>query len=117
MFARFCFNSSETKLMYIYFPGYGIQMSTIDPTFLIKEFPLSSKAWFDVKLQMTIKEKLPKNNNCKTKKYKNIVNLKKIHTDYENCILKKFEENWDKRNKSCYSFVKQNYLEPNKQNE
>ena len=47
--------------MYIYFPGYGIQMSTIDPTFLIKEFPLSSKAWFDVKLQMTIKEKLNRN--------------------------------------------------------
>ena len=113
MFARFCFNSSETKLMYIYFPGYGIQMSTIDPTFLIKEFPLSSKAWFDVKLQMTIKEKLPKDNKCKTNIYTNIVNLKKIHTDHENCILQKFEENWNKRNRSCHSFVKQNYLESN----
>ena len=113
IFARFCFNSSESKLMYIYFPGYGIQMSTIDPTFLTKEYPLSSKAWFDVKLQMTIREILPKDNKCKNTKYKDIANLKKIHTDHENCILQKFEENWNKRNRSCHSFVKQNYLEPN----
>ena len=56
---RFCFNSSKTILMFIYFPGYGIQMSTIDPSFLIKEYPLTSKAWFDVKLLMKIRENLP----------------------------------------------------------
>ena len=100
--------------MYIYFPGYGIQMSTIDPTFLINEYPLSSKAWIDVKLLMRIKENLPKDaTRCKEKKYSNIDDLAKIHTNNEQCILKKFKENWSKRNQSCYTFVIQNYLEQN----
>ena len=101
--------------MYIYFPGYGIQMSTIDPTFLINEYPLSSsKAWIDVKLLMRIKENLPKEaTKCKEKKYNNIVDLANIHTDHEQCILHKFVENWSKRNQSCYAFVIQNYLDQN----
>ena len=89
-------------------------MSTIDPSFLIKEYPLISKAWFEVKLLMKIKENLPKDGTrCKTTEYGNIVDLVKIHTDHEQCILQKFEENWSKRNQSCYSFVIQNYLEKN----
>ena len=111
---RFCFNSSKTISMFIYFPGYGIQMSTIDPSFLIKEYPLSSKAWFDVKLLMKIRENLPKDaTRCKTKEYSNIGDLVKIHTDHEQCILQNFEKNWSKRNQSCYTFVIQNYLEAN----
>ena len=111
---RFCFNSSKTILMYIYFPGYGIQMATIDPTFLINEYPLSSKSWFDVKLLMKIKENLPKDDTrCKERKFSNIVDLAKIHTDHEQCILHKFVENWSKRNQSCYSFVLQNFLDQN----
>ena len=100
--------------MYVFFPGYGIQMSTIDPSFLIKEYPLHSKAWFEVKLLMKIKENLPKDaTRCKAKKYGNIVDLVKIHTDHEQCILQKFVENWSKRNQSCYTFVMQNYFEQN----
>ena len=100
--------------MYVYFPGYGIQMSTIDPTFIVKEYPLTSKAWFDVKLLMKINEKLPKDvTRCKQNKYSSIANLARIHTSHEQCIVEKFMENWSKRNKSCHSFVIQNYLEQN----
>ena len=101
--------------MFIYFPGYGILMSTIDPSFLIKEYPLTSKAWFDVKLLMKIQENLPKDvTRCKTKKYSNIRDLVKIHTEHEQCILQNFEKNWSKRNQSCFTFVIQNFLEENR---
>ena len=100
--------------MYTYFPGYGIQMTTIDPSFIVKEYPLTSKAWFDVKLLMKIEEKLSKDvNKCKPIEYSNIAHLERIHTDHERCIVQNFAENWSKRNRSCHSFVIQNYLEQN----
>ena len=60
-------------MMFVYFPGYGIQMSTIDPEFLIKGSPLGKegRGWFDAVLSMNIMEKLP-TPNIKCKAAKNI---------------------------------------------
>ena len=96
--------------MYAYFPGYGIQMSSIDPEFLITETVLRSKGWMDAKLKMVIEEKLPKENSkCQQNEHNRASHLKSIHENHEHCILDAFSQNWSKRNKSCSPFVLENY--------
>ena len=59
---------------------------------------------------MLIEEKLPKKNlNCQENEYENVEDLQKIHQKQEMCILKAFQENWGKGNKSCHPFVFENY--------
>ena len=96
--------------MFVYFPGYGIHFSTIDPRFLMKETLLSTYSWMEVKLIMKINQRLPRTDfQCKEIEYENISHLKKINLDYENCILKSFIENWSKRNRSCSPSILENY--------
>ena len=107
---RFCIPFGKEILMYAYFPGYGIQMSSIDPEFLITETVLRSKGWMDAKLKMVIEEKLPKENSqCQQNEHNSASHLKSIHENHENCILDAFSQNWSKRNKSCSPFVLENY--------
>ena len=96
--------------MYVYFPGSGIYMSTIDPTFLMKESTLGTYSWFEAKLEMKLEEKLPKKNfNCKKNEYENVKDLVKIHEEHEMCILTDFNEKWTRRNKTCYPFILENF--------
>ena len=110
IYFRFCIPFGKEILMYAYFPGYGIQMSSIDPEFLITETVLRSKGWMDAKLKMVIEEKLPKENSkCQQNEHDSASHLKSIHENHEHCILDAFSQNWSKRNKSCSPFVLENY--------
>ena len=98
--------------MFVYFPGYGIQMSTIDPEFLIKGSPLGKdgRGWFDAVLSMNIMEKLPTPNiECKSEDHENIEDLKRIHESHEKCVLGNLAQNWSKRNMSCYPYILDSY--------
>ena len=48
--------------MFAYFPGEGVQLSTIDPSFILKETSIGPRGWFDVMLEMKIAHKLQKEN-------------------------------------------------------
>ena len=107
---RFCIEDWKAIFMFVYFPGYGIHLSTIDPKFLMKETLLSTYSWMEVKLMMKVNQRLPRKDfKCKDIEYKNIGQLKKSNMDYETCILKSFLENWSKRNRSCSPSVLENY--------
>ena len=107
---RFCIEDWKAIFMFVYFPGYGIHLSTIDPKFLMKETLLSTYSWMEVKLMMKVNQRLPRKDfKCKDIEYKNIGQLKKINMDYETCILNYFLENWSKRNRSCFPSVLENY--------
>ena len=98
--------------MFAYFPGNSVQMSTIDPTMIIKETKIGGAiAWYEANLFMTLDEKLPKKNmECKMFEHDNdIKRLQEIHTSHEDCILDAFMLNWSKRNKTCEPFVMQNF--------
>ena len=98
--------------MFVYFPGYGIKMSTIDPEFLIRDTHLGreGRGWFDAVLTMNIMEKLPTANlQCKIEEYRNVADLKRIQEDHEKCIVEEFLNNWSKRNESCNPFIVDNY--------
>ena len=113
LFGRFCFPDWKNDiLMFVYFPGYGIQMSTIDPEFLIKGSPLGKegRGWFDAVLSMNIMEKLPTPSiECKAEDHKNIEDLKRIHEHHENCVLGNLAQNWSKRNMNCYPYILESY--------
>ena len=98
--------------MFVYFPGYGIQMSTIDPEFLIKGSPLGKegRGWFDAVLSMNIMEKLPTPSiECKAEDHENIEDLKRIHENHEKCVLANLAQNWSKRNMNCYPYILESY--------
>ena len=96
--------------LYANFPGHNIQLSTMDPLFQMINTNIGTNAWFDVQLEMKIMERLPKKNfECSEHSYKNLADLKKIQEEHEMCILTKFTDNFEKRNKTCYPFVLNNY--------
>ena len=106
---RFCIPSWKSILMFSFFPGQGVHVSTIDPTFTLKETTLGAKAWFDVMLQMKIDQKLPKEAfNCKRNEFTSVANVKQIHLKHEKCILEKFTDNWMKNNITCYPYFLKN---------
>ena len=106
---RFCFPSWKSILMYSYFPGQGVQVSTIDPSFTLKETTLGPEAWFDVMLNMKIDQKLPKKEfNCQVNKFTSVAELEQIHLKHEKCILEKFIENWIGNNNTCYPHLLKN---------
>ena len=95
--------------MFSYFPGQEVQVSTIDPTFTLKETTIGPEAWFDVMLNMKIDEKLPKKEfNCQVNEFTSVAELEKIHLKHEKCILEKFIENWKRNNKTCYPYFLKN---------
>ena len=108
---RFCLIYWKSIKMYAYFPGYAVQMTTLDPGLLIKEQVIGTHAWFEAKLMMTLDEKLPKENmNCEVSEHNNDASkLQKIHTKHEECIFKSFMKNWSKRNKTCSPFLMENF--------
>ena len=109
---RFCFAAWKQIEMFVYFPGYGIKMSTIDPEFLIRDTNLGreGRGWFDAVLTMNIIEKLPTPNlQCKIEEYRNVADLKRIQENHEKCIIEEFHKNWSKRNESCNPFILNNY--------
>ena len=113
---RFCINSSRQIVMFAHFPGEGVQLSTIDPTFSLKETIVGPRGWFDVMLEMKIADKLQRESfNCKKSQYESVMELESIHLEHERCILEKFIKNWKNAtknwNKPCYpSFLKNSNL-------
>ena len=113
---RFCINSSKRIIMFAYFPGEGVQLSTIDPSFILKETSIGPRGWFDVMLEMKIAHKLQKENfECKKSEFKSVLELKSIHLEYESCLLENFIENWKNAtknwNRPCYpAFLKNSNL-------
>ena len=106
---RFCLPSWKSILMYSYFPGQGVQLSTIDPSFTLKETILGPEAWFDVMLNMKIYQKLPKKEfNCQVNKFTSVAELEQIHLKHEKCILEKFTDDWMKNNITCYPYFLKN---------
>ena len=106
---RFCFQHWKSILMFSYFPGQEVQVSTIDPTFTLKETTIGPEAWFDVMLSMKIDQKLPKKElNCQLNEFTSVAELEQIHLKHEKCILEKFIENWNKNNKTCYPYFLRN---------
>ena len=107
---RFCIDNWKSILMFAYFPGYGIHMSTIDPDFLIKQTTIPTNGWFEVKLNMRIEQRLPREGfDCWDFEYDTVNDLEKSKKDHEKCILDAFMENWSKRNRTCSPFVLENY--------
>ena len=113
---RFCIHSSKSILMFAYFPGKGVQLSTIDPSFTLKDTALVPSGWFDVMLEMKIANKLQKENfECRKIDFKSVMELRSIHLEHESCLLKNFIENWKNAtknwNRPCYpSFLKNSNL-------
>ena len=96
--------------MFVYFPGSGIYMSTIDPEFLIKQTTIGTDGWFEAKIKMKIVQKLPTENfDCKQHEYNSVKDLKRILEDHEKCIVEIFKDNWSKRNKTCSPYILRNY--------
>lgn len=110
---RFCLTGWKSILMYAHFPGYAVQMTTLDPGLLIKETKIGgSTAWYEAKLMMTLDEKLPKKSmECEVSEHDNdIKKLEDIHTKHEACILNAFMVNWSQRNKTCSPFIMKNFV-------
>ena len=113
---RFCIHESKSILMFAFFPGEGVQLSTIDPSFTLKDTALVPSGWFDVMLEMKIANKLQKENfECQKNDYKSVLELKGIHLEHESCLLENFIENWKNATKNwdrpCYpSFLKNSNL-------
>ena len=107
---RFCVAANQTINLYTTFPGKGIQLSTMDPTFMMTSTTIGQNAWFDVQLEMNIIERMPKKNfACSEFSYSSLSELQRIQETQELCILSGFVNNFEKRNKTCFPFVLSNY--------
>ena len=106
---RFCIPSSKSILMFSYFPGQGVHVSTIDPSFTLSETAIRPSGWFDVMLKMKIDQKLPREEfECQSNEFTSVSHLKSAHLNHEKCILERFTENWMKNNNSCYPYFLKN---------
>ena len=107
---RFCVAQNNSIDLYATFPGHGIQLATMDPTFQMTSTSIGKNAWFDVQLEMNILERLPKTNfECSQHSFDSLSELKNIQEKHELCILNGFMTNFEKRNKTCHPFFLSNY--------
>ena len=84
-YCRFCFPANTTLVQYMIYPGHTVHLATMDPTFTTPGTVLGLNAWYEIHIQLKIRESLPTEHfHCKQHSFSA---AKEAHEEHEECVL------------------------------